>query len=216
MKNRKAFSKTINRGIYCFADTLPLCKKLLDGGAKVIQLRDKHADNKAFYQKAIEMLSLVRQYDETIFIINDRVDIALKIKADGIHIGQEDENFHEVLACLPDDMIIGVSVDTVHQAVEAEKAGASYIGAGSVFPTPTKSDATVIGINALRDIVKSVSIPVVAIGGITLQNIRQAMETGVRYFAMISEVNNTKDISARLKELFEILQQGDQTWNLTK
>jgi thiamine-phosphate pyrophosphorylase len=216
MKNRKAFFDTINREIYCFADTIPLCKKLLDGGAKVIQLRDKHTDEKAFYQKAIEMFSLVRQYDETIFIINDRVDIAREIKADGIHIGQEDEIFHKVLARVPDYMIVGVSVDTVNQAVEAEKAGASYIGAGSVFPTSTKSDATVIGINALCDIVKSVSIPVVAIGGITMQNIRQVMETGARYFAMISEVNNVEDISARLKELFEILQQGDQTWNLTK
>jgi len=216
MKNRKTFSDTLNREIYCFADTIPLCKKLLDGGAKIIQLRDKHADNKTFYQMAIEMLSLVRQYDETIFIINDWVEIAREIKADGIHIGQKNENFHEVLARVPDDMIVGVSVNTVNQAVEAEKAGASYIGAGSVFPTPTKSDATVIGINVLHDIVKSVSIPVAAIGGITLQNIQQVVGTGVRYFAMISEVNNAKDISARLKELFEILQQGDQTWNLTK
>ena len=209
MENRKTFSKNINRGIYCFADTLPLCKKLLDGEARIIQLRDKHADNESFYEKAAEMLSLARQYDETIFIINDRVDIALKIKADGIHIGQRDEDFHEVLACLPGDMIIGVSVNTVKQGVEAEKAGASYIGAGSIFQTATKSDATVIGINMLRDIVKSVNIPVVAIGGITLQNIRQVIETGVQYFAMISEVNNAKDISLRLKELSEILQQGD-------
>jgi len=206
MKNRKTFFETGNSGgIYCFADNLPLCKKLLDGGAKIIQLRDKYTEDKAFCQSAKEMLSLVRQYDGAILIINDRVDIALEVKADGIHIGQEDENFYTVLDRVPNEMIVGVSVDTAKQAIEAEQAGASYIGAGSVFPTPSKSDAKIIGINALRDIVKSVNIPIVAIGGITSKNIRQVMETGVRYFAMISEVNNAKDITARLKELSEIL-----------
>jgi thiamine-phosphate pyrophosphorylase len=203
MKNRRAFSN-ISR-IYCFADNLPLCKKLLDGGAKIIQLRDKYSDDNAFYHSAKEMLSLVRHYDDAIFIINDRVDIALEINADGIHIGQEDENFYNVLRRVPDEMIVGVSVDNAPQAIEAEKAGASYIGAGSVFPTPSKSDAKLIGINALRDIVKSVNIPIAAIGGITLNNIREVMETGVQYFAMISEINTAKDISARLKELSEIL-----------
>jgi len=203
MKNRRAFSNTSR--IYCFADTLPLCKKLLDGGAKIIQLRDKHSDDNTFYQSAREMLSLVRHYDDAILIINDRVDIALEVKADGIHIGQEDENFYNVLDRVPDEMIVGVSADTAKQAIEAERAGASYIGAGAVFPTPSKSDAKIIGINALSDIVKSVNIPIVAIGGITLKNIRQIMETGVRYFAMISEVNSSKYISVRLKELSEIL-----------
>ncbi len=209
MKNRKTLINAGTGLIYCFADTPQLCKKLLDGGAKIIQLRDKHSDDKTFYQSAVEMLSLVRQYDDAVLIINDRVDIALEIKADGIHIGQEDENFYEVLKRVPDNMIIGVSVDTAEQAVEAEKAGAGYVGAGAVFPTPSKSDANIIGINALRDIVKIISIPVVAIGGITMKNIRQIAECGVRYFAMISEVNNAQDISARLKELSAILQKGD-------
>jgi len=209
MKSRTAFSN-ISR-IYCFADNLPLCKKLLDGGAKIIQLRDKYADDNVFYQSAKEMLSLVRQYDGVILIINDRVNIALEVNADGIHIGQEDENFYTVLDRVPDEMIVGVSVYTAKQAIEAEQAGASYIGAGSVFPTPSKSDAKTIGINALRDIVKSVNIPIAAIGGITLENIREVMETGVQYFAMISEINAAKDISARLKELSEILQTSPTT-----
>lgn len=202
MKNRRMLSKI--SCIYCFADNLLLCKKLLDAGAKIIQFRDKYADDNTFHQSAKEMLSLVRQYDDAVLIINDRVNIALDINADGIHIGQEDENFHKVLARVPDEMIVGVSADTVTQAIEAEQAGASYIGAGSVFPTPSKSDAKIIGINALCDIVKSVTIPVAAIGGITLKNIRQVMETGAHYFAMISEINGAEDISERLKELTEI------------
>lgn len=209
MKSKKDLFINMCRGIYCFADTIHICKKLLDGGAKVIQFRDKCTDDKAFYNKAAEMLSLVRQYDDTIFIVNDRVDVAIKIGADGIHVGQKDEDFREVLTRLPVDMIAGVSANTVDQAIEAEMSGASYIGAGSVFPTPTKSDAIVIGIDTLSDIVKSVNIPVVAIGGITMQNIRQVIKTGAHYFAMISEVNNAKDISARLRELSEILRQGD-------
>ncbi len=209
MKSKRAFSN-ISR-IYCFADNLPLCKKLLDGGAKIIQFRDKQADDNFFYQSAKEMLSLVRQYDDAILIINDRVDIALEVNADGIHIGQEDENFYNVLDRVPNEMIVGVSVDTAAQAIEAEKTGASYIGAGSVFPTPSKSDAKIIGINALRDIVKSVNIPIVAIGGISLKNIREVMETGVQYFAMISEINTAQNISARLKELAEILQTSPTT-----
>ncbi len=87
-------------------------------------------------------------------------------------------------------------------------AGATYIGAGSVFPTPSKPDAIVVGIDTLEDIVKNVNVPVVAIGGITMENIRQAIKTGAHHFAMISEVNNAKDIAGRLKELSEILQQG--------
>ena len=206
--NKKDLFKTMRRGIYCFADTISLCKELLNGGARIIQFRDKSAEDEEFYRKAIEMCALVRQYDDAVFIVNDRVDIALEIGADGIHVGQKDEDFHEVLARLPEDMVIGVSANTVKQAMEAEMAGATYIGAGSVFPTPSKPDAIVVGIDALEDIVKNVNVPVVAIGGITMENIRQAIKTGAHHFAMISEVNNAKDIAGRLKELSEILQQG--------
>lgn len=208
MENKKPFFKTIISGIYCFADTPALCKRLLEGGARIIQFRDKNADDKTFFKNAVEMVSLVRRFDGAVLIINDRVDIAVDVMADGVHIGQKDEDIHSVLARLPGDMIVGVSANTVKKAYEAEMAGASYIGAGSVFPTPTKPDATVIGIDALRKIVKSVKIPVVAIGGITLKNIRQVVEAGAQCIAMISEINNAEDIPSRLRALSKILKQG--------
>lgn len=202
-----------NNGIYCFADSIPLCKKLLDGGARIIQLRNKHLHDRAFYQLAEEIVLMVRRYDDAVLIINDRVDIALKVKADGIHIGQEDENYREVIRRAPKTMIVGVSVDTVNEAIEAEQAGATYIGAGSIFPRPSKSDAKLIGIEIPKQIVKSVSIPVVAIGGIGMRNIHQVMETGARYYAMISEINNAKNIPGRLRELFSIVKKGETRWN---
>ncbi len=193
------------KDIYCFADNMSICKNLLRGGAKIIQLRDKHTDDKAFYNMAREMLPVIRTFDDAILIINDRVDIAVDIRADGIHIGQKDENYQEVIRRVPDNMIVGVSVDTVKEAVEAEQAGASYLGAGSVFPTPTKDDAVVIGIDGLRSIVQAVKIPVVAIGGISMENIQQVMETGTHYYAIISEINNSQDIPARLNDFFTII-----------
>jgi thiamine-phosphate pyrophosphorylase len=187
------------RGIYCFADNLPLCRKLLEGGANIIQLRDKTANDHSFARLAKDMLSLTKAYN-AILIVNDRVDIAIGIGADGIHIGQEDEQYREVIRRVPENMIVGVSVDTVGQAIDAEKAGATYLGAGAVFPTPSKSDAVLIGLETLSDIVRRVTIPVAAIGGITLENIREVAQTGVRYFAIISAINAAENIGARLKE----------------
>jgi len=200
MNEKKAFFITNKREIYCFADNVGLCRKLLDAGAKVIQFRNKKIDDSAFQNIAKEMLSLVRSYDNAVLIINDRVDIALEINADGIHIGQEDGDYQEIIRHAP-DMIIGVSVDTAEEAIDAERAGATYLGAGSAFPTPTKPDAVVIGIDGVRSVVQAVSIPVVAIGGISIENIRQVAETDAQYYAIISGINNAENISARLNEL---------------
>ncbi len=205
MKDKKEFFSTNRKDIYCFADNTDVCRKLLTGGAKIIQLRNKHIDDTAFKNLAGEMLSLVRSSDDAILIINDRADIAVEIMADGIHIGLEDENYREVIRRVPDNMIVGVSVDTAKEAVDAEQAGAAYVGAGSVFPTPTKTDAVVIGIDELHNIVKAVKIPVVAIGGISMENIQQVMEAGAQYYAIISEINNSKDISARLNDFFTMI-----------
>ncbi len=205
MKQKKEFFSTSRKDIYCFADNMEICRKLLTGGAKIIQLRNKHIDDTAFKNLAREMLSLVRSFDDAILIINDRVDIATEIMADGIHIGLEDENYREVITRVPDNMIVGVSVDTVKEAVEAEQAGAAYVGAGAVFPTLTKTDAVVIGIDELHNIVRAVKVPVVAIGGISMENIQQVMETGAQYYAIISEINNSQDIPARLNEFFTII-----------
>lgn len=194
-----------NRAMYCFADNLILCQELLNGGARIIQLRAKKIDDDTFFKIAKEMLLLMKNYEDSILIINDRVDIAIELKADGIHVGQEDENYRDVIERVPENMIVGVSVESVKQAVEAEQAGATYVGPGSVFTTPTKSDVAVIGLEGLSQIVQAVKIPVVAIGGITIENIRQVMATGVHYYAVISQINDAQDISARLNEFFKII-----------
>ena len=152
--------------IYCFADTVELCRTLLDAGARVIQLRHKTADDAAF-GRAVEMLDCVRSYEDAVLIVNDRVDIALDIGADGIHVGQEDRDCREVVRRAPASMIVGVSARYPDVARSAAAAGATYVGAGAVFATPTKPEAVVIGLKGLQAVVAAVDIPVVAIGGIT-------------------------------------------------
>ncbi len=187
--------------LYCFADSLPLCARLLDAGASIIQLRAKKLADSEFLRLALDMQQLIREHPaDAVFIINDRVDIAFEIKADGVHIGQNDMNFQEVLQAAPEGMAVGVSVHDAGQAIRAERAGAAYVGAGAVFATPTKPDAVVIGLEELRRISTSISIPVVAIGGIGLDNISRVKEHGADYFAVISEINEADDIALRISE----------------
>ena len=190
--------------IYCFADTVEMGRKLLDAGARIIQLRNKTADDLTFIKIAKEIQSLQRLYEDTVFIINDRVDIAVEIGADGVHVGQEDEDFRNVRRRLPEDMIVGVSARYPNLAAEAEETGATYVGAGAVFPTPTKPDATVIGMEGLRAVVEAIRIPVVAIGGITAQNVRGVCRSGVRYAAVISDINAAPDAAAAFRRLAEL------------
>ncbi len=187
--------------LYCFADDLDICIRLLKAGARIIQMRNKHLDDGAFRSTAEEMLGRVHQYRDGVLIINDRAGIALDIGADGIHLGQEDGDYKEVIQKaqrLGKRMIIGVSVDTAEEATEARNAGASYVGAGAAFPTPSKSDAVIIGLDGIAQVVQAVDIPVVAIGGITLENLPLVMETGADFFAVISDINRAEDLDARV------------------
>ncbi len=192
-------------GMYCFADTPELCDRLLQAGARIIQLREKKLDDQRFYELGRAMLDRVRRFEGAVLIVNDRVDVALKLEAHGIHIGQEDEHYRRVIQKAPPSMIVGVSVDNAEQAGIAESAGADYLGAGAVFSTATKADAPVIGIDGLRSIVNAVGIPVAAIGGITLKNLPRVIETGARYYAVISELNSAPDISLRYREFLEVI-----------
>ncbi len=192
------FLRTPSR-IYCFADTVELCRTLLDAGVRVIQFRHKAADDADFRRLAAEMLACVRSCEDAVLIVNDRVDIALEIGADGIHVGQEDLDFREVVRRARPSMIVGVSGRYPDEARAAAAAGATYIGAGAVFATPTKPEAVVIGLQGLQAVVAAVDIPVVAIGGITLANVRPVLETGVRYCAVISAINDAPDPVAALR-----------------
>jgi len=187
--------------LYCFADTVGLCKELLNAGARVIQLRNKSVDDRTFRNIATQMLEHIRRFDDALLIINDRVDIAIEISADGVHVGQQDEGYKEVIRRVPDRIIVGVSARYPDIAEAAARAGATYVGTGAVFSTPTKLEATVVGLQGLRAVVERVAIPVVAIGGISEENIRQAIAAGARYCAVISGINSAKDVGAAYHRL---------------
>ena len=174
----------------------------LKGGATFIQLREKNLDDEAFYKEALEIQKLCRNY-KVPFVINDNVDIALEMDADGVHVGQSDMEADDVRAKLGPDKIIGVSAQTVEQAVLAEKRGADYLGVGAVFHTDSKADVAEVSRETLKAICEAVSIPVVAIGGITAENISQLKGTGICGVAVISAIyaqNNIKEAAEELKE----------------
>lgn len=175
----------------------------LKGGATCIQLREKNLDEESFLEEAIEMKKLCAKYHVP-FIINDNVDIAIKCQADGVHVGQSDMEAGNVRALAGDKMMIGVSARTVEQAVAAEKAGADYLGVGAVFGTTTKLDAKAISFNTLKAICEAVSIPVVAIGGISKSNMMQLAGSGVDGVALVSAIFAAEDIEAECRELREM------------
>lgn len=172
----------------------------LEGGATCIQLREKELDKEQFLQEAMEMNKLCKQY-QVPFIVNDEVEIAVKCGADGIHVGQKDMEAGNVRAIVGPDMIVGVSVQTVEQAVAAQKAGADYLGVGAVFPTATKADACEVPRQTLQEICEAVSLPVVAIGGINKTNMMELAGTGVDGVALVSAIFAAEEIKRECEEL---------------
>ena len=172
----------------------------LKGGATCVQLREKELDDEMFLTEAMELADLCRRYNVP-FFINDNVDIAIKCQADGIHVGQEDMQAAQVRQKVGEDMIIGVSVHSVEEALEAVKNGADCLGVGAVFSTSTKTDVDVLPKEILRDICAAVDIPVVAIGGINKTNIKDLSGTGVDGVALVSAIFAAEDIETECKAL---------------
>lgn len=177
-------------------------EKALKGGATMIQIREKDLNEKDFLLEAEELLALCRSYNVP-FIVNDNVELAVKIGADGVHVGQSDMNARDVRALIGNDKILGVSTQTVEQALFAQECGADYLGVGAVFPTGSKDDAEVLDRKTLMDICKAVSIPVVAIGGITKDNVRELKGTGITGISVISAIFAQKDIQNATAELLK-------------
>lgn len=175
-------------------------EKALKGGATFIQLREKKLDEGSFLEEAKEIQKLCKEYNVP-FVINDNVEIAKKINADGVHVGQSDMEAQNVREILGDDKIIGVSAQTVEQALLAEKHGADYLGVGAVFKTGSKDDAEEVSHDELERICKAVSIPVIAIGGITHDNVKELAGRGIVGIAVISAIFGQKDIENATKEL---------------
>ena len=176
-----------------------------EGGADVVQLRMKNADGGAMLEQA----NLIRQYaDEMcrLFIVNDRVDIAMASGADGVHLGQSDIPLETARRLMGDDAIIGISVDNVEQAVAAEEGGADYVGVGAVFQTSTKPDAMQgVGLGAVFEVRQAVDIPVVAIGGINRGNIQDVIRAGADSAAVVSAVVAQDDVAAAAHELRDLI-----------
>lgn len=164
----------------------------LKNGVTCIQLREKEMEEEAFLREAKEIGALCKRYHVP-FIINDNVDIAIACGADGVHVGQEDMTVSDVRRRVGEDRIIGVSAHTVEEAQEAVKNGADYLGVGAVFGSSTKQDAGTMSAETLRAICNSVEIPVVAIGGISKENVLQLTGSGVDGVAVVSAIFGAKD-----------------------
>ncbi len=172
------------------------------GGATLVQLREKDLDGDAFLEEANEILSVCRRHGVPL-IINDNADIAVKIGADGVHVGQEDLAAADVRAMIGDEKILGVTAKTVEQARAAENAGADYLGSGAVFGSATKTNARPMTKEILRTICDAVHIPVVAIGGIGRDNILELTDTHIRGVAVVSGIFSAEDIEAECRLLRE-------------
>ena len=174
----------------------------IKGGATFIQLREKNLDEAHFLEEAKEIKELCKKY-QVPFVINDSVDIALAMDADGVHVGQSDMEAGAVREKLGPDKIIGVSAQTVEQALLAEQKGADYLGVGAVFPTGSKDDAVEVSHETLKAICEAVKIPVIAIGGISTGNVMELSGSGICGIAVISAIFAKPDIEAAAKELKE-------------
>lgn len=168
-------------------------RESLDGGVTFLQLREKDLDDENFYEEAVRLQEMAKSYGVP-FVVNDNVDIAVRMDADGVHVGQSDMEAGDVRALIGPDKILGVSAQTVEQAVLAEMRGADYLGVGAVFPTGSKDDADDVSFETLKAICEAVSIPVVAIGGITLHNTPELAGSGICGIAVISAIYGQSDI----------------------
>ena len=179
---------------------LNIIEEAIKGGTTIVQLREKTASTKEFYDLALRVKEITSRYDVPL-LINDRIDIALAVDSEGVHIGQDDMPADIAREIIGDDKILGVSASTVEEAKKAEIDSADYIGSGAVFPTATKDDADSVSKEELKEIVDSIDIPVVAIGGITVENASTLKGSGIAGVSVMS-AEDPKEASEKLKEIY--------------
>ena len=179
-------------------------RKSLEGGVTFLQIREKYLDDGEFLEETLRLKEVCGEFKVPL-VVNDNVEVAIKSDVDGVHIGQDDMSAEEVRALIGDEKIMGVSAQTVEQALLAEEQGADYLGVGAVFPTDSKEDAETIDLKVFEEICKVVKIPVVAIGGITKENIDRLKGMGAKGVALISAIYGQNDIKRATMELKEKL-----------
>lgn len=184
-----------------------VCENVLKNGATFLQIREKDLDANAFEAEAAKLKALCARY-KVPYVVNDSVEIALAIDADGVHVGQSDIKGRDIRSLIGPDKILGISAGTVEEAIAAENAGADYIGVGAVFGTSTKKNARNLTVEKLQEISNAVSIPVVAIGGINAKNLMELRGSGVDGVAVVSAIfaaedpgKATADLLALVKEM---------------
>jgi thiamine-phosphate pyrophosphorylase len=187
-------------------DILAVATAALDGGATVIQLRDKTASTRVLIEEGLALRALTRERG-ALLIVNDRVDVALAVEADGAHVGQEDMPVALARRLLGPERILGVSAATIQEAKAAEADGADYLGIGPIFPSRGKIDAgPATGVSLLTELAKHCTIPLVAIGGITAANAAEVMQSGASGVAVITAVVYAEDIAAAARHLRTVVE----------
>lgn len=181
-------------------------ESVLQNGATFLQIREKDLAQDAFEAEAERLKTLCAQHGVP-FVVNDSVEIALQCDADGVHVGQSDIKGRDIRSMIGPDKILGISAGTVEEAVAAEKAGADYIGVGAIFTTSTKKNARSMTMEQLKKIVSSVSIPVVAIGGISAENILQLCGSGVDGVAVVSAIFAAEDPGKAAADLLKLAEE---------
>lgn len=202
MKNCKLYA-ILDKDVLKNRDILEVAKDVFRGGADIIQLRDKISSDSEFLKCAKALRNMTRRY-RRMFIINDRVDIARIVGADGIHLGQNDMPIKDARKIVG-KKIIGISTHSLKEARAAKSSGADYIGIGPIFKSKTREKLIPIGLSVLKTVNKNIDIPVFAIGGISLNNINEVKKIGVNRVAVISSVNRAKNVYSSVKKFKEAL-----------
>lgn len=203
---------------YCNGRTsVETAKELIKAGVKIIQYREKDKSNKEKYEDCLKIRELTRNAAVS-FIVNDDVDMAVAVKADGVHVGQKDMPVAMVRELCGNNMIIGLSTHSPEQALEAVKRGVDYIGVGPIFPTKTKENVCgAVGLEYLDFVAQNIHIPFVAIGGIKCRNIKDVIRRGAQCIAPVTEIISAPDIVNRVFEIRKIikvhLNEGKRKWN---
>ena len=201
LKNCKIYLVTDEKA--CLEKDFYNCiEEAIKGGVKIVQLREKNISTKDFYEKALKVKEICKNYG-ALFIINDRLDIAQAVGADGVHLGQSDMPIEKAREILKDKFLIGATARNIEEAKKVELLGADYIGSGAIFGTSTKDNAKKLEMEDLKKIVNSVKIPVFAIGGININNVWMLKNIGLQGICSVSRILSEKDCKKAVENILK-------------